>query len=93
MLGKRTSSATVGMLPFSRSATARMPKATSQQTFYSNRRWPGIPEGEPAVSPPTFSDLNSVEDFKRFGDRVRELTGGIQIEFKLNAYDTRSSLR
>ncbi|MGD8642552.1 MAG: FMN-binding glutamate synthase family protein, partial [Gammaproteobacteria bacterium] len=45
----------------------------------------GIPEGEPAVSPPTFKDLTSVTDFKRFADRVREMTGGIPVGFKLSA--------
>lgn len=45
----------------------------------------GIPEGQPAVSPPTFEDLNSVADFARFGDRVREISGGIPIGFKLSA--------
>ncbi len=45
----------------------------------------GIPEGEPAVSPPTFEELHSVEDFKRFADRVREVTGGIPVGFKLSA--------
>lgn len=45
----------------------------------------GIPEGEPAVSPPTFADLNTAEDFKQFADRVREVTGGIPIGFKLSA--------
>lgn len=45
----------------------------------------GLPEGEPAVSPPTFADLKSVEDFRAFGDRVREITGGIPIGFKLSA--------
>ncbi len=45
----------------------------------------GIPEGEPAISPPTFKDLHTVEDFKRFADRVREITGGIPIGFKLSA--------
>ncbi len=44
-----------------------------------------ITEGEPAVSPPTFKDLVSVEDFKQFADRVREVTGGIPIGFKLSA--------
>ncbi len=44
-----------------------------------------IPEGEPAISPPTFKDLSSVADFKRFADRVREITGGIPIGFKLSA--------
>lgn len=45
----------------------------------------GIPEGTPAISPPTFADLDGVEDFKRFGDRVREVTGGVPIGFKLSA--------
>lgn len=45
----------------------------------------GIPEGESAISPPTFRDLNSAEDFRRFADRVREITGGIPIGFKLSA--------
>lgn len=45
----------------------------------------GIPEGEPAVSPPSFTDLTSVEDFSRFADRVREVSGGIPIGFKLSA--------
>lgn len=44
-----------------------------------------IPEGEPSISPPTFKDLSSVADFKRFADRVRELTGGIPVGFKLSA--------
>ncbi|QSP93913.1 CDGSH iron-sulfur domain-containing protein [Marinobacter salinisoli] len=45
----------------------------------------GIPEGEPAISPPTFTDLHTVDDFRAFADRVRELTGGIPIGFKLSA--------
>jgi len=45
----------------------------------------GIREGEPAVSPPTFRNLSSVSDFKRFADRVREISGGIPIGFKLSA--------
>lgn len=45
----------------------------------------GIPEGEPAISPPTFKDLSTAEDFKKFADRVREVTGGIPIGFKLSA--------
>ncbi len=45
----------------------------------------GIPEGEPAISPATFSDLNTVDDFRRFSDRVREVTGGIPIGMKLSA--------
>ena len=45
----------------------------------------GIPEGQPAISPPTFSDLSTVDDYRKFADRVRELTGGIPIGFKLSA--------
>jgi glutamate synthase domain-containing protein 2 len=45
----------------------------------------GIPEGQAAVSPPTFQNLTTVEDFKQFADRVREVTGGIPIGFKLSA--------
>jgi len=45
----------------------------------------GIPEGQPAVSPPTFKNLNTVEDFRNFSDRVREISGGIPIGFKLSA--------
>lgn len=45
----------------------------------------GIPEGEAAISPSTFTDLNTVDDFRRFGDRVREVTGGIPIGMKLSA--------
>ncbi|MEM7164203.1 MAG: glutamate synthase-related protein [Planctomycetota bacterium] len=41
--------------------------------------------GTAAVSPATFTDLATVEDFARFGDRVREITGGIPIGFKLSA--------
>ncbi len=45
----------------------------------------GIPEGQPAISPPTFKELNSVSDFRKFADRVREVSGGIPIGFKLSA--------
>ena len=44
-----------------------------------------LPEGTPAISPATFTDLHTSDDFKRFADRVRELTGGIPIGFKLSA--------
>ena len=45
----------------------------------------GIKEGTEAISPPTFKDLVSVEDFKYFADGVREVSGGIPIGFKLSA--------
>ncbi len=44
-----------------------------------------IPEGEPAISPSTFPDLHTADDFRRFGDRVREVSGGIPIGMKLSA--------
>ena len=44
-----------------------------------------IPVGQPAISPPTFKELNSSDDYKAFADRVREVTGGIPIGFKLSA--------
>jgi len=45
----------------------------------------GIEAGTPAISPPTFKNLHTAEDFKNFADRVREITGGIPIGFKLSA--------
>ena len=45
----------------------------------------GIPAGQPAISPPTFQDLTTPADFQRVADRVREVTGGIPIGFKLSA--------
>lgn len=45
----------------------------------------GLTEGEPAQSPATFEDMHSMADFRRFADRVREVTGGIPVGFKLSA--------
>jgi glutamate synthase domain-containing protein 2 len=45
----------------------------------------GLPPGKPAVSPPTFADLTTPQDFRRFADRVREITGGIPIGMKMSA--------
>jgi len=45
----------------------------------------GIPSGEAAISPSTFVDLHGADDFRRFGDRVREVAGGIPIGMKLSA--------
>ena len=44
-----------------------------------------IPKGEPAISPPTFKNLHTAADYKKFADRVRSVTGGIPIGFKLSA--------
>ena len=45
----------------------------------------GIPAGQAAISPPTFTDLECPADFRRFADRVREVSGGIPVGFKLSA--------
>jgi methylamine---glutamate N-methyltransferase subunit C len=45
----------------------------------------GVAEGLDAISPPTFTHLSSVADFRKFADRVREISGGIPIGFKLSA--------
>lgn len=44
-----------------------------------------LAEGTPAISPPTFDDLHTAADYKNFADKVREVTGGIPIGFKLSA--------
>lgn len=44
-----------------------------------------LEEGTSAISPPKFDDLITPDDFKDLGDKVRELTGGIPIGFKLSA--------
>ena len=41
--------------------------------------------GQDAISPATFIDLVTADDFRRFADHVREITGGIPIGFKLSA--------
>lgn len=45
----------------------------------------GLPEGAPAVSPPTFDTPRTADEFRDLADRVRELSGGIPIGFKLSA--------
>lgn len=45
----------------------------------------GIEEGTDSESPPTFKDLTTVADFRKFADRVREITGGIPIGFKISS--------
>ena len=41
--------------------------------------------GTPAISPATFSDLDTPADFAKLADQVRERAGGIPIGFKLSA--------
>ena len=45
----------------------------------------GLPEGEPAISPPRFPDWNGLDDFTQFAEEVRDATGGIPTGFKLSA--------
>ena len=45
----------------------------------------GLPEGQAAISPARDPQLSSIEDYRRFGDEVRDRTGGIPIGFKLSA--------
>ena len=44
-----------------------------------------LEEGTDAISPATFPDLISVQDFQRVADEVRDVSGGIPIGFKLSA--------
>ena len=45
----------------------------------------GLNEGESAISPATFPDFHGVQDFKDFSAKVREVTGGIPVGFKISA--------
>jgi glutamate synthase domain-containing protein 2/nitrite reductase/ring-hydroxylating ferredoxin subunit len=45
----------------------------------------GLPEGTPAISPARFPDWHSTHDFGEFAARVREVSGGIPVGFKLSA--------
>ncbi|MCK9516753.1 MAG: glutamate synthase-related protein [Ottowia sp.] len=44
-----------------------------------------LPEGRNADSPPTFTDLHTVDDFANFASHVRERSGGIPVGFKMSA--------
>lgn len=45
----------------------------------------GLNPGEPAISPSTFTDLVTPQDFKDVADQVRDASGGIPVGFKLSA--------
>ncbi len=45
----------------------------------------GLEPGEAAISPATFPDLRTPQDFQRVADEVRAATGGIPIGFKMSA--------
>jgi len=44
-----------------------------------------LPEGQSAISPPAFCEFTTPEDYLEFSERVRDLTGGAPIGFKLSA--------
>ncbi|BDC98660.1 glutamate synthase-related protein [Persicobacter psychrovividus] len=44
-----------------------------------------ISVGEDAISPPAFPDLKTAADFKAFAEKVREVSGGIPVGFKMSA--------
>lgn len=52
----------------------------------------GLEPGQDAISPSRFPDLETVEDFKRVADEVREASGGIPIGFKLSAQHIEADL-
>ncbi len=43
----------------------------------------GLEEGHSAISPATFTDLRTAEEFAAFADTVRDETGGVPIGFKI----------
>ena len=45
----------------------------------------GLEPGQSAISPATFPDLHTPDDFRKLADEVRERSGGIPIGFKLSA--------
>jgi glutamate synthase domain-containing protein 2 len=45
----------------------------------------GLPEGTAAISPSRFPDWDSIDDFRRFADFVRERSDGIPVGFKMSA--------
>ncbi len=44
-----------------------------------------LPEGQSAISPAAFADLKTSVDFRDFADKVRQVSGGIPIGFKIAA--------
>lgn len=52
----------------------------------------GLQAGQPAISPATFPDLHTPQDYRRVADEVRDATGGIPIGFKLSAQHIEADL-
>ncbi|MEM7101872.1 MAG: glutamate synthase-related protein [Bacteroidota bacterium] len=45
----------------------------------------GLEVGQPAISPATFKELRTLNDFRNFTDTIRNETGGIPVGYKLAA--------
>lgn len=45
----------------------------------------GLEAGTAAISPARFPDWNTLDDYRRFSQQVRKVTGGIPVGFKLSA--------
>lgn len=45
----------------------------------------GLEEGQAAISPATFPNLKTIADFREVAEKVRKVTGGIPVGFKLSA--------
>ncbi len=52
----------------------------------------GLEEGTPAVSPATFPDLRTIDDFRAVASEVRDAAGGIPIGAKLSAQHIEADL-
>ena len=52
----------------------------------------GLPEGAPAISPARFPDWESLDDYRRFADEVRERSGGIPVGYKMSAQHIEADL-
>jgi glutamate synthase domain-containing protein 2 len=51
-----------------------------------------LPEGHDAISPPRFTELATVPDFRRVAEQVREVSGGIPIGVKMSAQHIEADL-
>ncbi|MEM6730315.1 MAG: glutamate synthase-related protein [Myxococcota bacterium] len=52
----------------------------------------GLEPGTPAISPSTFPDLKTLDDFKQVADEVRETSGGIPIGVKMSAQNIEADI-
>jgi glutamate synthase domain-containing protein 2 len=52
----------------------------------------GLPPGKDAISPSTFEDFHSLDDYKAFAEQVRERTSGIPIGVKMSAQHVEADL-